>query len=119
LNFTFIDGDGDLGLNAPTSKTDTDTTNLFFLLYRKTGGKFVPASSNDPLKPYSYRIPFMDRQGQNKILRGNIKEIFLYLFSTPSDTIMYKFFVRDRAQNTSDTVQTCEITFARNNFCNN
>ncbi len=118
LNFSFIDGDGDLGLEAPTVNAETDTTNLFFILYRKTGGAYKLAPSNDPLKPSPYRIPYMDRQGQNKILRGNIKVTFLYLFSTPSDTIMYKFYVKDRAANYSDTVQTCEITFAKNNFCN-
>ena len=119
LNFSFQDGDGDLGLTAPNARTTQDSTNLFFILYRRTGGKYNLAPSNDPLKPSSYRIPFMDRQGQNKILRGNISVTFLYLFAGPADTIMYKFFVKDRAMNLSDTAETCEIVLSTNSICNN
>ena len=119
LNFSFEDGDGDLGLTAPNAKTRQDSTNLFFILYRKIRGVYKLALANDPLKPSSYRIPFIDRQGQNKILRGNISVTFLYLFSEPSDTIMYKFYVKDRAMHPSDTVSTCEIVFTKNGACNN
>jgi hypothetical protein len=118
LNFSFEDGDGDLGLTAPNAKTIQDSTNLFFILYRKTTGKYKLAPTNDPLKPSSYRIPYMDRQGQNKILRGNISVTFLYLFAGPSDTIMYQFYVKDRAMHSSDTVSTCEIVFTKNSVCN-
>ena len=68
LTFYFEDGDGDLGLNAPLLP-DADTTNIFFNLYRKINGELVQAGENDPLKPSGYRIPFMTRVGQNKILR--------------------------------------------------
>jgi hypothetical protein len=119
LNFYFEDGDGDLGLPSPGTYSTTDSTNLFFILYRKTSGVFVKAPQNDPLRPSPFRIPYMDRQGQNKILRGNIRVTFLYLFSKPTDTIQYQFFVKDRAQNLSDTVQTCEIVLRNNGVCNN
>ena len=47
---------------------------------------------DDILKPSNYRIPFMERTGQNKILKGTISITFLYLFYYPdrqirSDTI--------------------------------
>ena len=60
LKFSFEDGDGDLGLAVP-SDNQTDTTNLFFTLFRKTGGIMAAAPDNDPLKPSSYRIPYMSR----------------------------------------------------------
>jgi hypothetical protein len=116
LKFYFEDGDGDLGLQAPQDN-NTDSTNLFFTLFRKTKGIFVRVPDNDPLKPSPYRIPYMDRQGQNKILRGNISVTFLYLFFTPSDTLRYKFFVKDRALHSSDTASTCEIVLIRNGIC--
>jgi hypothetical protein len=119
LNFHFEDGDGDLGLPAPNQVNKKDSTNLFFFLLRKTNGTFKKAPENDLLKPSSYRIPFMDRQGQNKMLRGNICITFLYLFATPSDTIKYEFFVKDRAQHSSDTISTCEIVIMKNGICNN
>jgi hypothetical protein len=113
LTFYFEDGDGDLGLDAP-SLTDTDTTNIFFNLYRKTNGVLEPAAENDPLRPSTYRIPFMEREGQNQILKGTIAITFLYLFYTPSDTIVYDFYIRDRAGNESNTVTTNEIILSVN-----
>lgn len=118
LKFFFEDGDGDLGLAAPQNNS-TDSTNLFFTLFRKTKGVFVPVSDKDPLKPSPYRIPYMDRQGQNKILRGNISVTFLYLFYSPSDTLKYKFYVKDRALHSSDTASTCEIVLIKDGICTN
>jgi hypothetical protein len=119
LNFHFEDADGDLGLPSPEIAAGIDSTNLFFLLYKKTGGVFIPVPDNDPLKPSSYRIPYMDRQGQNKILRGNIDITFLYMFYSPTDTIKYWFWVKDRAEHFSDTASTCEIAITRNGKCGN
>ena len=44
----------------------------------------VPAPDNDPFKPIAYRIPYMERLGQNKILKGTISVTFLYLFYSTS-----------------------------------
>jgi hypothetical protein len=117
LYFHFQDGDGDLGLPSSQQTGEVDSTNLFFILYRKTGGLFREAANNDPLKPASFRIPFMDRQGQNKILRGKIAVTFLYLFYSPSDTIKYRFFVKDRLQHLSNTDSTCVIVLTKNGIC--
>jgi hypothetical protein len=113
LKFHFEDGDGDLGLNAPTSG-DTDSTNLFLTLFRKEGGVMLPAPDNDPLKPSSYRIPYMERLGQNKILKGTISVTFLYLFYSPTDTIRYDFYIKDRALNVSNVESTSEIVISVN-----
>jgi hypothetical protein len=118
LNFYFEDGDGDMGLVSPDLSSNPDSTNLFFTLYRRTDGLLVPAPDNDPLKPSSYRIPFMVRLGQNKILRGNISVTFLYLFYSDADTIKYEFFVKDRAQHESNKASTCEIVITQNGICN-
>jgi hypothetical protein len=114
LKFYFEDGDGDLGLDVP-SNNQTDTTNLFFTLFRKKNGVMVAAPSNDPLKPSSYRIPYMERQGQNKILKGTISVTFLYLFYSSSDTIRYDFYIKDRAMNESNVASTSEIIISANN----
>lgn len=119
LNFYFEDGDGDLGLAAPVLNSGTDSTNLFFTLFRRSGGTLVQAADNDLLKPSDYRIPYMDRQGQNKILHGNICVTFLYLFYSPKDTIKYDFFVKDRAEHESNVASTCEIVLTANGICKN
>jgi len=114
LKFYFQDGDGNLGLQDPTGN-QTDSTNLFFTLFRKTDGKMVLAPPNDPLRPSDYRIPYMIRLGQNKILKGTISVTFLYLFYSPADTIKYSFHIKDRAQNVSNEETTAEIIVSENN----
>lgn len=109
LNFYFEDGDGDVGLK-------NDSTNLFFTLYRKTDGIMVPATEDDPLYPSAYRIPYMIRLGQNKILRGTITVTFLYTFAAPGDTIKYDFYLEDRAYHHSNVASTSEIIISDNNI---
>ncbi|MEI6049783.1 MAG: hypothetical protein WCS03_12840 [Bacteroidota bacterium] len=115
LKFYFEDGDGDLGLKTP-SENQPDATNLFFTLFRKTNGDMVPSGDNDPFKPSSYRIPYMERLGQNKILKGTISVIFLYLFYSPGDTIKYDFYIQDRALNESNIASTSEIIISVNDI---
>jgi hypothetical protein len=120
LNFYFEDGDGNLGLQSPESG-QTDTTNLFLTLFRKTRGIMVQVPNNDPMKPSAYRIPYMDRTGQNKILKGTISVTFLYLFYAPedTDTIRYDFYIKDRADNVSNTESTSEIALSVNDLYKN
>jgi len=110
LVFYFEDGDGDVGLEAPT-RYQTDTTDLFLTLFRKKGGIMdTITDKNDPLLPYSsYRIPYMERTGVNKILKGYISVTFLYLTYKPGDTIKYDFYIKDRALNESNVASTREI----------
>jgi len=110
LRFYFEDGDGDLGYLSPEESQSTDSINLFFTLYRKIDGKMMPAPENDPLRPSGYRIPYMERLGQNKILKGTISVTFLYLFYSADDTIRYDFSIKDRAGNLSNTASTSDIT---------
>ena len=114
LKFYFEDGDGNLGAQDPIGN-QTDSTNMFFTLFRKVGGKMVLAPANDPLRPSDYRIPYMVRLGQNKILKGTISVTFFYLFYTRADTIMYTFHIKDRAQNDSNVASTGEIIVSVNN----
>lgn len=116
LTFYFEDGDGDLGLSSGYSGV-TESYNLFLTLYRKTEGVMLPVGQHDPMYPSPYRIPFLERLGQNKILKGEITVTILYNFYQTGDTIMYDFFVRDRAMNESNIESTCEIPVAVNGIC--
>lgn len=113
LRFYFEDGDGDLGLKSP-SGINADSTNLFLTLYRKINGELVPATGNDPLNPSDYRIPYMTRLGQNQVLTGTISVTFLYPFYTRTDTVVYDFFIRDRALNDSNVATTSEVVISEN-----
>jgi hypothetical protein len=117
LNFYFEDGDGNLGLETPEAG-ETDTTNLFLTLYRKTHGIMVEVPDGDILKPSNYRIPYMERTGQNKILRGTVSVTFIYWFysTADTDTLRYDFYIKDRADNISNTASTSEIALSVNNL---
>jgi len=116
LKFYFEDGDGNLGLD-PAETGATDTTDLFLTLYRKVSGVMTEVPDNDLMKPAGYRIPYMERTGQNKILKGTIAVTFFYEFYTIADSniFKYRFYIKDRADNYSDTVYTCEIPLSVNN----
>jgi len=117
LNFYFEDGDGNIGLQTPDG-TEADTTNLFFTLFRMVDGVMVEVPDNDIIKPSDYRIPYMERTGQNKILKGTIAVTFLYLFYSEeaTDTIRYDFYLKDRADNLSNTESTGEIFLSVNDI---
>jgi len=119
LSFYFEDGDGNIGLPPPDDpNTESDTTNLFFTLFRKVGGTMTEVPDNDILKPSDYRIPYMERTGQNKILKGTISVTFLYLFYSveDTDTLRYYFYLNDREENFSNTESTGEIFLSENNI---
>lgn len=116
LKFYFEDGDGDLGLPQPSGEEGSDTINLYLTLYKKSNGSMIPAAPGDILFTKGYRIPYIDRPGQNKILRGTIAVSFLYQFYNTDDStvIKYNFYVRDRADNVSNTETTPEISVSVN-----
>lgn len=118
LKFYFEDGDGDLGLPVPVEDVNFDSVNLFLRLYRMNNGVLAPATDNDPLKPSGFRIPFMERTGQNRILTGNISVDFMYLFTTEEDTIKYVFYVKDRADNLSNIDSTSTLPLFYNGIYN-
>ena len=115
LKFRFEDGDGDVGLREPFGFLP-DTTNMFITLYRKIEGEMqISTDKYDPLLPSSsYRIPYMERLGRNKILKGTIAVIFLYQDYAAGDTIKYEFYIKDRAHNDSNMASTSEIIVSLN-----
>ncbi|MCD6565923.1 MAG: hypothetical protein J7K53_08255 [Bacteroidales bacterium] len=109
LTFDFEDGDGDIGLTQPDSlSADSTNFNLFFTLFSKTNGEFIEVSENDLETPLNYRIPYIEKEGQNKALKGEIQVDFIYLLFE-YDTIRYSFFILDRALHKSNVEITPEI----------
>ena len=113
LKITFEDGDGDVGLAAPTFG-ETDTTNLFLSLLRKNGDDFVKVTDYaDPLMPLNYRIPLMRENGQERVMKGTISLRIIYTIAS-TDTVKYEVQIKDRSDNYSNTVTTCEIPLSLN-----
>ncbi len=115
LRFDIIDGDGNIGLQ------DGDTTgvfhpdslynkNFFTTLFEIINGDTIEV---DPEKQRYFRVPYVEPQGQNKVL---IAEIYIDIEFTyeisgelPYDFIMYKFYIVDRDFNKSNIEETLVI----------
>ena len=105
LNFSFTDGDGNVGLNQwPDSVAiglpDTQRYNLFLHTHDYQGNEFVkiPDEEGGVLK---YMIPYIDKHP----LSGTITVTIEYPFIN-YDTIFYTFYMFDRDLNRSNTDTT-------------
>jgi hypothetical protein len=108
LTFSFVDGDGDIGLRQPADTVDPedpDYTDLFFTMYVMQNGVLTELDENDLQFPLNYRIPYLEPEGQDPSLKGEIKVEFLYLFFE-YDTIQYDFYIIDRALHESNVEST-------------
>ena len=113
LVFSFIDGDGDIGLMESDTLPPYDTSgiyyhNLFLTMHEKIDGEFQEVNLAFPL---NYRVPYAVAEGQNKTLKGEIKIDLTYNLPVPYDTIKYIFFLVDRALHHSNKDSTNIIVF--------
>ncbi len=114
LRFNFEDGDGDIGFELSpadsTSLPDSLKYNLFLSLHERVDGAYRTVDTSElETKPF-YRIPPLDREGQNKTLRGEIKVEIEY-YTIDYDTLKYSFYIMDRALHRSNIDTTDEIIF--------
>ena len=112
LVFFFQDGDGDVGLNEPDTifQGDSSQYNLFFTMFKKENQEYYELNEEELNSPLYYRIPFIEREGQNKTLKGEIQVTFEYL-TIDYDTIRYTFYIVDREEHKSNTDTTYDISF--------
>lgn len=116
ITFYFEDGDGDIGIGQPI-EGEVDTLNLFFTAFTKKDGLFVESTSSDNVQSTSFRIPYIERTGQNQIIQGTIDIILFYYFFSLDDTVKYEFYLKDRAGNLSNVEETCEVPFSLLGTC--
>lgn len=95
LNIEFTDGDGDIGLKQTSLPNAPDSLkyNFFLDLYDYKNGNFEKIE--DLGGTQNYRVPFIEREGPNKVLKGNIY-IDVEYKSIIYDTIFYSFYLVDR-----------------------
>lgn len=104
LEFDFSDGDGNIGMQEIDTMPEADSLryNLFMSLYDYTKGEFEKI---EDLSSLNYRIPYIERQGQNKTLTGTVTVDIEYK-TLEYDTIFYTFYITDRDLNKSNTDTT-------------
>jgi len=112
LLFYFQDGDGDVGLHEPDTifPGDSSNYNLFFTMFKKENQEYIELDDDELGSPLYYRIPFIEREGQNKTLKGEIEVTFEYL-TIEYDTIQYSFYIIDREKHKSNIDTTYDISF--------
>ncbi len=112
LSFNFIDGDGDLGLEAYDTLGDFAPGkpyyyNLHIGLYEKQNGTFLKNES----VTNNFRFQDISKKGtSNKVLKGEMQIDFdLTKYNQYKDTCYFKFYIFDRNLNQSNTENTNEI----------
>lgn len=116
LEFSFVDGDADFGMNGiwDTLTWNELNYNVFLKPYEKVDTLYFPIPDDSTKPPPYYRIlrdTPLDRVGQNKTVKGFIR-IEMYFFVIPDyDTLRYDFYIVDRAMNKSNIESTSDIGF--------
>lgn len=106
LSFSFIDGDGDIGVMEYDTIAPLNT-NLKISLYKKVDSTFQEVIF--PL-PLNFRILYISSgEGQNKTLKGEIKIDLNCDYQEQYNIVKYKFYIVDRAQHQSNIDSTAEI----------
>jgi len=112
LVFSFTDGDGDIGLaphdTLPPYHREGDYYFNFFIFYNELqNGQIV---SVELPQPFHIRLPVITPTGNNKAIKGEIEvEIDIFNPISTYDTILFDFFIVDRALNHSNTERTPPI----------
>ncbi|OFX89932.1 MAG: hypothetical protein A2W99_08790 [Bacteroidetes bacterium GWF2_33_16] len=100
LVFSFVDGDGDIGnFNNPDENNDADSLNMFITGSYKNGSDFIPFYTN------SLNLPYIEEGVYRKTVKGDINIEIDLTIQTP-DTLMYSFYLIDRAGHKSNTETT-------------
>ena len=113
LTLDFEDGDGDIGFEASPDSLhlpDSLKYNLFLTLHEMVNRVYREVDTSELFTPPYYRIPPLDREGQNKTLKGEIAVDIEY-FTIEYDTLRYSFYLMDRAFHRSNVDTTDEIIF--------
>lgn len=110
LVFDFQDGNADFG--ADTIVRPDLKVNLWLIPFQKLNGVYDSIDAETYGRKYTItQHERLDRSGQNKTIRGEVKVQIYYFLPPPYDTIKYEFFIVDRYGNKSNVESTTDITF--------
>jgi hypothetical protein len=117
LTFSYIDGDGDLGLSEsdtlpPYKYGGKFYFNIFIDYYEKSGNKFVPVVipfTTDTVR-FLYRMDVITPEGKNKAIRGEISTIMdLSPYNVKPSAIKFGIQIADRQLHLSNKAESPEI----------
>ncbi|MBI2967605.1 MAG: hypothetical protein HYY40_07310 [Bacteroidetes bacterium] len=103
ITVSFLDGDGDIGLEEADTFPPYDTASAFYynLFVKQVRKKDTVIT----FKEYNSRMPSITPKGQNKTLQGEI-DVFVLITLPFPDSIKYEIRIADRSLHESNTVTT-------------
>jgi len=109
VSFSFIDGDGNIGFEQGDSLVGDSIIryNLFVTMYEKVDSLYEEVIWDPPMY---FRIPYIEPQGQNKTLKGEINFKFAYK-PFDYDTFRFEFYLIDNDINKSNLEKTPNLSF--------
>ncbi len=119
IKFKLTDGNGDIGNEVLDEDNPSFYNNTFVKLLRKENGIFqehLIISLRGDTIPLEYRLPVVPISGgQNKTLRAHVFLLLegINLEKFTFDTLKYEIYVKDRAGNVSNTIETDEVIIPR------
>ena len=111
VRFSFVDGDGDLGLRVSDTLGEfapgkPNYNNLKFQHYNKTEGKYI---LDESIKNY-FRFQYIAKEETaNKVLKGVMEAELIFAYNSAiiyADTSKLFFYIDDRALNKSNIEET-------------
>lgn len=110
VSLVFRDGDGDLGMNSTeiANAEKTSDFNYVVRVFRRQRGQFVEFQ---PFLPYSGFFPRLKTDDKIGPIEGTLSYSidFFHPFTPKRDSIQFQIYIKDRAGNTSNTVETKTI----------
>jgi len=108
VTVSYTDGDGDIGLFA-WDTVEPHKYNFYLKFMQQLDNQLVEVKPVDSSVTFNARIPYLTPVGRNKNIKGDITMTLQLYFARQilqSDTIAFEIYIKDRALNSSNVVQT-------------
>jgi hypothetical protein len=108
ITISYTDGDGNIGLYS-SDTVEPYKYNFYLKFMQYINKQLVEVKPVDTSVTFNARIPFLTPNGRNKNIKGNITmylELYFARQLLKSDTIAFEIYIKDRALNKSNVVET-------------
>ena len=108
ITISFTDGDGDIGLYAGDT-VEPYKYDYYLKFMQYLNKQLVEVKPADTNLNFNSRIPVLTPNGRNKNIKGDITMYLQLYYARPvlqTDTIAFQIYIKDRALNKSNIVQS-------------
>jgi len=108
ITISYTDGDGNIGLYG-SDTVEPLKYNFYLKFMQKLNNQLVEVKPVDTSVTFNARIPILTPNGRNKNIKGDITmylELYFARQLLQSDTIAFEIYIKDRALNQSNVVET-------------